>query len=103
MSIDNVTVLSPALEKKSVKPIKPNLPLNLIIASILGVVFGIGLAYFLYLINTTVKTEEDIEELIDYPLLGIVSPINTNVMDVVGTQRKRRRQKSDPKKAHSEG
>ena len=104
MSIDNVTVLSPALEKKSVKPIKPNLPLNLIISSILGVVFGVGLAYFLYLINTTVKTEEDIEELIDYPLLGIVSPINTNAMDVVGTQRKRRRrEKSDPEKDHSEG
>lgn len=102
MSIDNVTVLSQAIERKNVKPIKPNLPLNLIIASILGVVFGVVLAYFLYLINTTVKTEEDIEELIDYPLLGIVSPINAVAKDVIGARRKRtRREENNPEKDQS--
>ena len=103
MSIDNVTVLSQAKEKKDVKPIKPNLPLNLIAASILGVVFGVGLAYFLYLINTTVKTEEDIEELVDYPFLGVVSPINAVEKDGRGTRRKRlRREEYNSEKEHSD-
>lgn len=75
MSIDNITILSEAKLSDSVNPIKPNKLLNIMIAAIISLMGGVGLAFFIEAFNTTVKSEKDIEELINLPVIGIVSLI----------------------------
>lgn len=76
MNVDNVNVLSPAIHKENPTPVKPNKFLNIVIAAIIGLMIGIGLAFLLEYLDTTVKTEQDIEELIDLPIIGLVSEIS---------------------------
>ncbi len=75
MSVDNVIILYPANEKRSMEPTKPNLILNIALAAIFGLFLGGGLSILREYINTTIKTEEDISELVDFELLGYISPI----------------------------
>ncbi len=53
-------------------PVSPNLMLNLIISIIVGMGFGIGLAFFIEYVDTSVKTVEDIERHIGAPILGVI-------------------------------
>jgi len=85
MSVDNVIILYPANEIRSSEPVKPNLLLNLALACIFGLFLGCGLSILLEFLNTTIKTEEDISELVDYQLLGFVSNFDSK------TKRKRGR------------
>lgn len=53
-------------------PIKPKKMLNIAIAFVLGVMISLGLIFVLEYMDTTVKTEEDIEKLLDIPVVGII-------------------------------
>lgn len=75
MNIDNVNILSPAVQIKNPIPIMPNPILYMIIAAIIGLMLGVGIALLVELLDTTVKTEQDIEDVLALPLLGLVSPI----------------------------
>src|SRR5699024_6546645 len=57
MNVNNVTILSPAIDKAYIKPISPNIPLNLIIAAVLGLMTGAGITFLIELLDSTVKTE----------------------------------------------
>ncbi|MBB4824904.1 capsular polysaccharide biosynthesis protein [Sporosarcina luteola] len=74
MNVNNVTILSPAIEKKDKDPIFPNIPLNLLIAIIVGILIGGGITFLMELLDTTVKTEQEIQEIAGFPILGFVSP-----------------------------
>ena len=76
MNVDNVNVLSAAEKVDNPSPIKPNKMLNIAIAFVLGLMVGVGLAFLLEYLDTTVKTEQDVEEIIGLPILGLVSPID---------------------------
>lgn len=76
MNIDNITILSKAKLSDSISPIKPNKILNIMIAAIISLMGGVGLAFLLEAFNTTIKSEKDIEEMIDLPVIGIVSLIH---------------------------
>jgi capsular exopolysaccharide synthesis family protein len=54
------------------KPFKPNKELNLLLAAVVGLFLGVGLAFFLEHLDDTVKTPEDLEGLIQLPSFGIV-------------------------------
>ena len=54
------------------RPAKPNVPLNLILGAIVGLVFGIGLAFFLEYLDTSVKTLEDVEKYLQVPVLAVI-------------------------------
>lgn len=75
MNVDNVTILSPALDKEYIKPISPNIPLNVVIAAVIGLMIGVGITFLVEYFDTTVKTEMDIQELVGIPVLGLISPI----------------------------
>lgn len=75
MNVDNVNILSPAMHSEEPSPVSPNKVLNMAIAAVLGLMIGVGLAFLLEYLDTTVKTEKDIEELLDLPVIGLVSPI----------------------------
>lgn len=80
MNIDNVNILAPAQYSDNPTPIKPNKMLNIAIALIIGLMVGIGLAFLLEYLDTTVKTEQDVEEIIGLPIIGLISIINPEEM-----------------------
>lgn len=75
MSVDNVNILSPAVLAENPSPVKPNKMLNIVIGAVVGLMIGVGLAFLLEYLDTTIKTEHDVEELLHLPIIGLVSPI----------------------------
>ena len=53
-------------------PYKPDLRQNLIIAMLLGLIGGVALAFFLEHLDDTIRTPEDMEQLTQLPVLGVV-------------------------------
>lgn len=51
---------------------KPNLPLNLAIGLIAGLLFGIGAAIAIEFINDTIKTPDDVRNKLRLPSLGVI-------------------------------
>jgi succinoglycan biosynthesis transport protein ExoP len=54
------------------KSFKPNKPLNLLLAAVVGLFLGVGLAFFFEYLDNTVKTPEDVEQLIRLPSFGMI-------------------------------
>ncbi|CAN5273397.1 hypothetical protein BH23VER1_BH23VER1_29050 [soil metagenome] len=53
-------------------PAKPNVPLNLALGAVVGIGFGIGLAFFLEYLDTSVKSLEDVERYLEVPVLAVI-------------------------------
>lgn len=81
MSVDNVTILPLADDQENQSPVSPNPPLNIAIAAVVGLMLGIGLAFLLEYLDSTVKTEQDIEKLLELPVLGAITTIDGNFDD----------------------
>ncbi|CAM4304232.1 YveK family protein [Bacillus albus] len=82
MNVDNVTVLSKAEVAKSQSPIKPRPMLNVAIAFVVGLMASVGLAFLLEYLDNTVKKEEDVENLLGLPVLGIVARMDEETPNV---------------------
>jgi len=54
------------------KPVSPNLLLNILLSLAVGTILGIGLAYFLEYLDTSVKTVDDIENFLGLPVIGVI-------------------------------
>ncbi len=67
---DNIFVIAPA--KTPVKKAKPKRAQAIGLALLLGPMLGIGLAFFLQYLDTTVKTRDDAEQATGLPVLGYV-------------------------------
>ncbi|MDM5313182.1 YveK family protein [Peribacillus frigoritolerans] len=76
MKVDNVSILAKAEIKENPTPVKPNPLLNIAIAVVVGLMAGIGLAFLLEYLDNTIKDEDDIERLLDLPLLGSIQKIS---------------------------
>ena len=57
-------------------PFKPNKRLNLLLAVVVGLFLGIGLAFFFEYLDNTIKTPEDVEQLIRLPSFGMIPEIS---------------------------
>ncbi|MFK4391713.1 capsular biosynthesis protein [Bacillus sp. AFS026049] len=75
MNVDNVSVLAKAEIKENPTPVKPNPLLNIAIAVVVGLMAGIGLAFLLEYMDNTIKDEDDIERLLELPILGSIQKI----------------------------
>ena len=53
-------------------PVRPNKPLNIALGIIIGLVVGVGLAFFIEYLDTSVKTIDDVERLLQSPVLGVI-------------------------------
>lgn len=60
-------------------PAKPKVWLNMALAVVVGLIVGIGLAFFLEYLDTSVKTMEDVESFLQVPVLAVV-PQNIHVL-----------------------
>jgi succinoglycan biosynthesis transport protein ExoP len=53
-------------------PARPRVGLNLMVGMLAGLLLGIGLAFFIEYLDTSVKTMEDVENLLGVPVLAII-------------------------------
>ncbi|MEY4300048.1 MAG: hypothetical protein RIR25_1284 [Verrucomicrobiota bacterium] len=53
-------------------PSKPKVWLNMALAVVVGLILGIGLAFFLEYLDTSVKTMEDVENFLQVPVLAVI-------------------------------
>jgi capsular polysaccharide biosynthesis protein len=54
------------------EPIGPNIKKNMAIAGVLGVMLALGIIFILETLDNTVKTQEDIEQLLGLPVVAVV-------------------------------
>ncbi|WKA54008.1 YveK family protein [Planococcus shixiaomingii] len=92
MSVDNVSILSPAVLNDNPAPVAPNPMMNMAIAGVIGLMLGVGLAFLIDYLDTTMKTDQDIEDILGIPLLGVISPIQekAELTEKVATSSRRR-------------
>ena len=76
MAIDNVKILARAEYENSPAPIQPKPLLNIAIAFVVGLMASVGLVFLLEYLDNTVKTEQDIEQILGVPVLGAIMEIN---------------------------
>lgn len=86
MNVDNVSVLSKATSGQSATPVKPQPLLNIAIAIVVGLIVGVGLSFLLEYLDNTLKTEQDIENFLELPVMGVVTTIK-DVPKVSSAQR----------------
>lgn len=67
---DTVHVHTPPVVSET--PVSPNVILNLALGAVVGIIFGIGIAFFLEYIDTSVKSLEDVERYLQVPVLAVV-------------------------------
>ena len=79
---NNVYKLDSAVEP--LRPVYPRVKLNLLLAVVVGLLGGVGLAFFLEYLDNTIKTQEDVERHLRVPFLGVVPSIKLDPKDVEG-------------------
>lgn len=94
MKVDNVQILMPADLSDSLDPVKPNPKLNIAIALVIGLMIGMGVALLLDYLDTTYKSEKEVEDVLEIPVLGIIGTIpEAKYNKSIKSQRKNRRGK----------
>lgn len=58
--------------KKASKAVFPNFTMNLLLGAGIGLVFGIGIAFLLEHLDTSVKSLEDVERYLQVPVLAVI-------------------------------
>ncbi|MBU1486562.1 GumC family protein, partial [bacterium] len=86
MQIGNIRVVDPAIKPDT--PIKPKKRLNAILGAIVGLMLGLGLAFFMEYLDPSIKTVEEAERIGGLPIMGVIP-----VIKVKDTKAGRRKQK----------
>ncbi|MFC7371398.1 YveK family protein [Fictibacillus iocasae] len=90
MSVDNVSILSKAQMAENPSPVKPQPLLNMAIALVVGLMAGVGLAFLLEYLDNTIKTEQDIEKVLELPVLGSIAEMKIDASSQRKTSREAR-------------
>ena len=70
MEFGDIRIIDKALAPD--QPIKPRKMLNLAIGGILGIMLGVMLVFFLEYMDNTIKNTEDVERILNLPILGVI-------------------------------
>lgn len=76
MNVDNITILSEADISASPAPINFNPVMNLLISFAVSLMLAIGLVFLLDYLDDTLKSESDIIEILDVPVLAVVGKMS---------------------------
>jgi Capsular polysaccharide biosynthesis protein len=74
--VDSVSIVDSAVIPD--KPVKPRKLLNVLIAFGVGLIASIGLVFLLEYLDNTVKTSNDVENLLGIPVLGLIPKYQTD-------------------------
>jgi capsular polysaccharide biosynthesis protein len=91
MQVNNVSILAKADVGENPSPIKPQKAMNVAIAIVVGLMLGVGLAFLLEYFDNTIKNEQDIEKILELPILGIIATIDDQKMEEMQTKRAARK------------
>jgi len=69
-NFDNVSILAPALIPRN--PVSPRITINAGIGFLVGIMSGIFIVFLLEFLDKTIKTEHEIERLVNLPVLGVI-------------------------------
>lgn len=72
MKVDNVSVLDQADPKEHHGQVSPNPNMNIAVTFMLALMLGVGITFLLDYLDDTIKTEEDIEALLQVPVLSSI-------------------------------
>ena len=78
-----VEIIDPATP--ALRPSRPNKPLNIALGVVVGLVVGVGLAFFIEYLDTSVKTIDDVERALQAPVLGVI-PQNVGLLLFEGAE-----------------
>jgi len=79
MNVDNVRVLS--VSGIPTAPVSPNILLNTAIAAVVGFLLGVGLAFLREVLDRRIRTEEQVQQILDLPVLGSIPDIDSKVFN----------------------
>ena len=79
MNVDNVKVLS--VSGIPTAPVSPNILLNTVIAAVVGFLLGVGLAFLREVLDRRIRTEEQVQQILDLPVLGSIPDIDSKVFN----------------------
>ncbi|WP_214852169.1 Wzz/FepE/Etk N-terminal domain-containing protein [Exiguobacterium sp. s130] len=77
MNVDNVKVLS--VSGIPTTPVSPNILLNTAIAAVVGFLLGVGLAFLREVLDRRIRTEEQVQQILDLPVLGSIPDIDSKI------------------------
>jgi tyrosine-protein kinase Etk/Wzc len=72
-TISNINVVDPAITPD--KPVKPQKRKNLLLGLLVGLMFGVGAAFFMDYLDDTIKDEEEAKRALGWPLLAMIPAI----------------------------
>jgi len=75
MKVDNVQILTEAKMESKPSPVKPKPMLNIAIAFVVGLMTSIGIVFLLEYLDTSIKTEQQLEQLLGLPVLASIATI----------------------------
>ncbi|RST74195.1 capsular biosynthesis protein [Siminovitchia acidinfaciens] len=81
MNVDNVSILTKADIGENASPVKPKPLLNIAIAFVIGLMVGVGVSFLLEYLDNTVKTEQDVEQTLGLPILGVIATFEEQNME----------------------
>jgi capsular polysaccharide biosynthesis protein len=82
MKVDNVMILNEAKLSDIPAPVKPNPKLNIAISFVVSLMCALGLVFLLEYLDDTIKTEEDVKEVLGIPTLAIISKMKESDLGV---------------------
>lgn len=91
MKVDNVSILAKADVSENPSPIKPRPLMNVAIAIVVGLMAGVGLSFLLEYLNSTIKNEQDIERILELPILGVIATIDDQKIEDLKLRRDTRK------------
>jgi len=75
MTVDNVSILDRAEHRTDPSPVSPNIPLNIAIAFVLAFMLAVGLIFLLEYLDDTIKSEQDVKQILELPVLAEIIKI----------------------------
>jgi capsular exopolysaccharide synthesis family protein len=81
--LGNIQVVDYA--KLPLKPYSPNIPFNMLLAALAGMVLGLGLAFFLEYLDNTIKRIEELSDRFHLPILGVVPVVEADEAVKIGS------------------